>query len=313
MLLSFDLGKSVNLSCYFLQKRFNNISNYRVMIMQKILISLLGFFVLASAFLVMKIFNIEPSCYEKRAQVHQYAIMQAHTLYGFNLVDPEQAPPEIRDSVLRGYSIIMNTPFYAPNYAKGQISCTNCHFGGGDNLGGKNNGIALVGVTTNYPSFSKRDNKYITLKDRINNCFQRSMNGNLVPEDSPIMIDLVNYLDWISKEVTVIKDIPWLGLKFLKSEHKPDIEAGKKVYTAYCALCHGKNGEGGGVLAATQGKTVPPLWGPNSFNTGAGMNRVDMFSSFVFYNMPYQDARLTEEQAIDVAGFVTNQPRPEFK
>jgi thiosulfate dehydrogenase len=138
------------------------------------------------------------------------------------------------------------------------------------------------------------------------------MSGNAAPKDSAVMKDIVAYLNWISYEVKHIKDIPWLGLKFLKSEHKPDPDAGKKVYASYCAACHGEHGEGGAALASTQGKTVPPLWGPNSFNNGAGMNRVDMFSSFVYYNMPYQDARLTEEQAIDVAGFVTNQPRPVF-
>ncbi len=281
--------------------------------MQKILISLLAVFVGFTAYFGIKYYSSEPSYFEKRIIAHTYQIKMAHKTYGFDLVDPEQAPPDIRESVLRGYSIIMNTPFYAPLYAKDQLSCTNCHFCGGDTLGGKNNGISLVGVTTKYPTFSKRDNKSITLEDRINNCFKRSMSGNTVPKDSQIMKDIVAYLNWISFEVQKIKDIPWLGLTFLKSEHKPNGENGKKVYDVYCASCHGLHGEGGAALASTQGKTIPPLWGPNSFNDGAGMNRLDMLSSFVFYNMPYLDARLTEEQAIDVAGFVSKQTRPAFE
>ena len=71
------------------------------------------------------------------------------------------------------------------------------------------------------------------------------------------MKDIVAYLNWISYEVRNIKNIPWLGIKFLKNDHKPNIEEGKKVYKTYCAVCHGNNGEGGAALASTQGKTVP--------------------------------------------------------
>lgn len=284
--------------------------------MRKKIVFFVGALAAASALVAITLHKSEPSRYVKRSKAHQYAIKQAGTLVGFNLVDPEQAPTEIRESVLHGYSIITNTPFYAPNYAKNHLSCVNCHFCGGDTLGGKNNGISLVGVTTHYPSYSKRDKKNITIKDRISNCFKRSMNGIAPPENSAIMNDIVNYLEWISKEVSGIKNIPWLGLKFLKSDHKPNIESGKKIYYKYCASCHGNNGEGSNPrsnpIAATRDLAVPPVWGPYSFNDGAGLDRIEMLSSFIYYNMPYQDAHLDEEQSLDVAGFITEQSRPEF-
>lgn len=259
--------------------------------------------------------NRAPSedAYNAEAFKHEFVVIQAHSLLGFNLVDPEQAPPEIRDSVMRGYRLILNTGFYAPNYAHNELSCTNCHFLGGDTLGGKNGGISLVGVTTLYPQYSKRSGKVISLAERVNNCFQRSMNGKPLPLDSQMMKDILTYLHWISKEVEKIKDIPWLGLPEIKSDHKPNAKEGKKIYERYCAACHKSDGEGGGLLSDVEGKTIPPLWGPKSFNNGAGMSTIRMLAPFVYLNMPYQEARLSEEQALDVSAYIIEQPRPHFK
>ncbi|MCE2982987.1 MAG: c-type cytochrome [Parachlamydia sp.] len=254
----------------------------------------------------------EIECYDRCSFKHELVLAKAHTLYSVELMDPEQAPPAIRDSVLRGYRLVLNTGYYAPDYVKNQLSCTNCHLFAGDTLGGKNGGISLVGVTAAYPRFSKRDNKSISLEDRMDNCFMRSMNGIPLPRDSQEMKDIIAYLTWISKEVGQMKDPPWLGLKNLKSKHTPDPEKGQKLYMSYCASCHKENGEGGAVLTEIEGKSIPPLWGQQSFNDGAGMNRLGMLSSFIYWNMPFQDASLSEEEALDVASFVIKQPRPHF-
>lgn len=223
----------------------------------------------------------------------------------FDLLDPELAPEGIKDQVMLGYNIIIDTKKYAKDYVGNNLDCNNCHFCGGNTLGGKNGGISLVGVTNIYPRYSARSKRTLSLKDRISNCFQRSMNGTSPDHDSPIMQGIVAYLAWISMEVMNIKDPPWLGLKTIESKHQPNPENGAKVYLANCAICHQPLGTG------TQG--VPPLWGNNSFNDGAGMNMLPMLSSFVFYNMPYEDPVLTEEEAIDVAAFVIQQQRPIFK
>ena len=130
------------------------------------------------------------------------------------------------------------------------------------------------------------------------------MNGTVPPLNGEIMNALVAYLSWISIEVMNIKDPPWLGLKFLESKHQPDPVNGSKIYLKHCAICHQPLGTG------TQG--VPPLWGEKSYNSGAGMNTLPMLSSFVYYNMPYQQPVLTQEEALDVASFVIQQSRPVF-
>lgn len=255
--------------------------------------------------------NADP-LFHQRDQHHEFVLIQGHHAYGFDLVDPIQAPANVRSSVIRGYHILMDTPFYAPQYTRSQLSCTNCHFSEGDTLGGKNGSFSLVGVTTAYPSFSPRSGRVITLAQRINNCFERSLNGKPLPVGSQEMDDIIAYLTWISKEVTHLKNLPWLGFIPLKSHHNPDPVNGKQIYQATCAACHGTDGEGGGKLPPPVGKTIPPLWGQYSFNDGAGMSNLSTLAAFIHWNMPYQQASLTEDQSLDVAAFVLEQPRPHF-
>ena len=62
------------------------------------------------------------------------------------------------------------------------------------------------------------------------------------------------------------------------------------------------------------GYAVPPLWGEDSFNDGAGMARIGNLANFVHFNMPhgadYLDPMLSIEEAWDVAAYVESQPRP---
>jgi thiosulfate dehydrogenase len=62
------------------------------------------------------------------------------------------------------------------------------------------------------------------------------------------------------------------------------------------------------------GYAVPPLWGLDSFNDGAGMARLSNLANFVHSNMPpgadYHDPMLSVEEAWDVAAYVESQERP---
>jgi len=222
----------------------------------------------------------------------------------FDLIDPECAPEAILTKILYGYHIMLDTREHTPKYAGNSIDCNCCHFNGGNTLGGKNRGISLVGVTAIYPMFSKRDNKQISLKDRINNCFMRSLNGKPLPEGSIEMDALVAYLAWISYEVVDAPSLPWLGLDPIESTHVPDPVAGEKVFQMHCVLCHGEKGEGR--------KGAPPICGSNSYNDGAGMNTLPMLSSFIWQNMPHGQPILTKEEALDVASYLIKCPRPHF-
>jgi thiosulfate dehydrogenase len=95
-----------------------------------------------------------------------------------------------------------------------------------------------------------------------------------------------------------------------------DTGRGRLVYNSICLECHGKDGQGK-VRGDGNGYEYPPLWGPHSFTTGAGLYRISNFAGLVRMNMPYGKADhdhplLSEEQSWDVAAFVLTQPRPGF-
>lgn len=217
---------------------------------------------------------------------------------------PQDAPAKIKDAVLLGYNIMMSTQQYAVGYVGNKLNCTNCHFNGGITDGGRNGGLSLVGVATKYPEYRKQAKGISDLLSRTNSCFEKSMNGKPLPLDSKEMIALVTYYQWISKGLPIYADIPWLGIKLIKVAHTPESANGKQVFMQQCAICHGNNGQGT--------VRVPPLWGSDSFNDGAGMHKSENLAAFAYHNMPKTNPDLTAEQALDVAAFVSTQPRPHF-
>lgn len=73
---------------------------------------------------------------------------------------------------------------------------------------------------------------------------------------------------------------------------------GKVVFINKCQSCHGKNGEG---LWTSDKKsyTYPPLWGPHSYDDGAGMYRIINFAGFVKNNMLLMGLKRRSPNAID--------------
>ena len=218
----------------------------------------------------------------------------------FNPPRPEEAPASIRDAVVYGYNIMQQTGKYVPDHVGNAMKCSDCHFMGGRS----HEGIPLVGVAAVYPKFRQRTGYATDLVTRVNECFERSMNGKPLDADSKEMQALISYFHWISRGIPIYAEVPWLGVKRLKSEHKPDAEAGQQLFADKCAMCHGPDGAGTGA--------APPLWGPKSFNDGAGMARLDILAGFAHANMPKGDPNLSVEEALDVGAYVTSRPRTHF-
>ena len=84
------------------------------------------------------------------------------------------------------------------------------------------------------------------------------------------------------------------------------------VYEERCQVCHGDNGQGlPATLDIREGYLFPPLWGPDSFNNGAGMNRVLTASNFIKARMPLGQPDLTDDEAYDVAAYINSKERPQ--
>ena len=222
----------------------------------------------------------------------------------YNPPSPQEAPEAIRDAVLLGYKIMMQTRQYAAAYVGNKLGCVSCHFKGGITEGGRNGGLSLVGVGATYPRYRDRQEYAADLVTRTNSCFERSMNGKALPADSKEMAAILTYYQWISQGLPIYGDIPWLGLQPLKQAGAPEKTRGAQVFQEKCAACHGRAGEGT--------KVAPPLWGAESFNDGAGTSHLRTFAAFSYQNMPFEEPHLTVEQAWDVAAYVTSQARPHF-
>lgn len=217
-----------------------------------------------------------------------------------------------------GFELFQSTPKYlGPDngnpeniYAGNRLSCNNCHLMSGT----KPYSGPLIGIIQRFPQYRGREDKIGTIEERINGCFERSMNGRVLPKDSEHMKAYIAYLNWLSRYAPEDGKIEGTGFVSVTIPERPvDLEHGQEIFKNICSICHGMDGQGQ-FFEDGMVYQFPPLWGPNSFNNGAGMTRVLTAMRFIKGNMPYGATNefpiLTDEQAYDVAGFISQQERP---
>jgi thiosulfate dehydrogenase len=215
-------------------------------------------------------------------------------------------PSSQQQLIRQGKLIFDDTPRYAAEWTGNVLSCTDCH-----RLSGTvPYATPLTATAARYPRFSKRAGHIVTLQQRIQECFVRSENGKPLPVNSPQMNALVAYLHSISASPDSTSPGKSKPAKYLPLVALPALTGnparGKVLYMAQCAACHQANGEG-------RPEAFPPVWGPDSYNDGAGMSHNAKFAAWIQYNMPIQSpGTLTAQQAWDIAAYVNSQPRPRF-
>ncbi|GLQ92900.1 c-type cytochrome [Dyella acidisoli] len=205
-----------------------------------------------------------------------------------------------------GRQIFIDTGRYAKGYVGNQLSCENCHL----DAGRLAQSAPLWGAYPMYPAYRSKNHHVNTFAERLQGCFQYSMNGKAPPLGDDVLVALEAYAYWMSKGESI--GVAPLGHgypKLPKPAQAPDYARGESVFKRDCALCHGDNGQG----QQAAGRTVfPPLWGPQSFNWGAGMERLDNAAGFIKANMPLSRGNtLTDQDAWDVAYFMNGHERPQ--
>jgi thiosulfate dehydrogenase len=166
------------------------------------------------------------------------------------------------------------------------------------------NAMPIVGSYARFPQYRGRSARLDRIEDRINDCFERSMNGKALDWNGADMRDMVAYLAFLSRGFPVGVEMEGQGVPQL-DPLPGDTTRGRVVFMNSCAVCHGPDGNG--TVAA------PPLWGPRSYNIGAGMARVNTAARFIHHLMPRdRPGSLTPQQAFDVATFINTRPRPDF-
>ena len=208
----------------------------------------------------------------------------------------------IGDAVRRGHALLAATRDSLPSHVGSTLRCFSCHL----DEGRRASALPLTRSYTNFPQYRARRASVELIEDRINDCFVRSLNGRPLDNDGADMRDIIAYLAYLA----------WLGRgaaggvsaaphDSALAHLDADTARGAVVYAQRCARCHGASGQGIGAF--------PPLWGPESFNIGAGMARYRTSATFVLHNMPFdQPNTLSPQQALDVARYIGSRPRPDL-
>jgi thiosulfate dehydrogenase len=214
--------------------------------------------------------------------------------------DSEIPRDRVGEAIRRGRALLVATRESLPGHVGNALECVSCHPDGGTRA----NAMPWVGVYARFPQYRSRSGTVQVLEDRVNDCFERSMNGRALAPASAEMRAIVAYFAFLSRGVPVGGRVRGQGLPTL-SVTSGDTTRGAAIYASTCARCHGAAGQGT--------PAAPAVWGPRSYNVGAGMARVRTAAAFIRHNMP-ADRRgtLTDQQAFDVAAYVVSRPRPDF-
>ncbi len=241
-----------------------------------------------------------------------------------NVIPADYKMPEFEKTAegkLAEYGLRLITETYAeigPDTHKGitgnRLACSSCHLNGGTKI----YAAPYIGLSAVFPLYIGRENKIVSLEERINGCLERSMNGHAIDVNSTEMRAMMTYIKHLSKDVPVGTRLEGQGfVAFEAPERAANPENGLLVYNKYCVSCHAADGQGvkGAENNRKGGYVFPPLWGSDSYNDGAGMGRLLTAAKFIKGNMPLgvtaAEPLLTDEEAYDVAAYINSHARPE--
>lgn len=244
------------------------------------------------------------------------------------LTDKSLDASKLSKEIQFGYRLFTNTPAEAARFVASEVSCNNCHLNGGQ----RERAMPLVAISGVFPEYNRRAGRLISLNDRIVDCFLRSENAtgmlergaegttvgvasDMLPSPtSREVLALAAYLNWISRGNEIGKNPGWRGQNTIPQASlipvdKLDPQKGEAIYKERCVSCHGTEGQG----VFVGDKRPGALWGPKSWNDGAGAARTYTLAGIIRYSMPYLDpGNMSDEDALQVAAFITSKPRPAF-
>ncbi|MCX6291526.1 MAG: c-type cytochrome [Bacteroidetes bacterium] len=218
--------------------------------------------------------------------------------------------------ILYGRTLISHTSeYFGPHgsisHSTNGMNCQNCHLSAGTKPYGNN----FSAVASTYPKFRARSGTVESIAKRVNDCLERSLNGKPLETSGEEMKAIVAYMKWLGHDVKKDETPEGAGILALPFMIRPaDPGKGKSAFERKCISCHGEDGQGK-LFADQKSYQYPPLWGPNSYNVGAGLFRLSRFAGFIKANMPFivtpENPPLTNEDAWDIAAYVNSMQRPE--
>ena len=205
-----------------------------------------------------------------------------------------------------GQAVFEDTQHNAKAFTGNTLRCANCHIDGGRLA----NSAPLWAAYVAFPAYRSKNGHVNTLQERMQGCFLFSMNGKEPPLNDKVLIGLESYAHFLATGAPTGANLPGRGYPKLPQPARLNYAHGQQVYAQKCALCHRPDGQGQSVADGTV--VFPPLWGPRSYNWGAGMASIDSAAGFAKANMPFsQGNTLTDEEAWDAATYLDSQERPQ--
>jgi len=233
--------------------------------------------------------------------------VQLQAAGAFNAPSAADAPNDaFGDAVRLGEQLITDTAAHAPQYVGNGLKCSNCHLDAGRKAGA----APLWAAFVNFPAFRAKNGEINTFQKRVQDCFLYSLNGTPPPLGSRELIAIESYAAFMARGLPSGMSPPGRGFPEINAPPKaPDDRRGSEVFAQKCSACHGANGAGQKIAG---GPVYPPLWGPQSYNWGAGMARIDKAAAFIRANMPQgSEGSLTVQEAWDVAHYIDGKTRPQ--
>ncbi|HEY5264081.1 MAG TPA: c-type cytochrome, partial [Steroidobacteraceae bacterium] len=214
---------------------------------------------------------------------------------------------EFGKMVRAGEKIFDDTHENASAFVGNRLRCSSCHL----DAGRKGGSAPLWAAYVAYPEYRAKNKKVNTFEERLQGCFQYSMNGRAPPLGGPVLVALESYAYWLASGAPIDSKLPGRGYPKLKRPAlAADYERGRAIYGQQCALCHGADGAG---QTANDGRAAfPALWGDGSFNWGAGMESIANAAAFIRANMPFsRPDTLSVQDAWDVGKYMDSHERPQ--
>ena len=171
----------------------------------------------------------------------------------------EPANGKLASVIQLGEAIVKDTTTHSlsKSYVGNALNCTSCHLDSGRHP----RAGTFLGTATAYPAWSPREERVITLEDRVLNCFMRSCNGTRPPLGGEVSVAVTAYITSLSQDMPIQMNpkrpigpraVKQLSLK----ADQADFKRGASLCAARCAECHQKDGQGD--------KDYPPVWGERS-------------------------------------------------
>jgi len=209
-------------------------------------------------------------------------------------------------SILRGKELTEHTYELLPKHVTAKLHCESCHLDAGRDP----DSAWWVNMNIKYPTLEK-------LQARVNQCFERSMNGtplptvqsaSELPKGSPEMNAFLIYMQWMDEQYKARSSTPPHQGLYPVAKMTGEATRGEEIFLQKCASCHGKEGKG---KYESHTYYRPALWGEHSFNSLAGMHKPEKLVAFLKSNMPYRSGGvLTPQESWDLTAFLITRPRP---